>query len=255
MSILASELKAFAATSHPTADAQNSGGPIQDDGHASGGYLVEYTDIAANDDLEYVSDGADTRNAVVDGRDAAGVAVQETKTLNGVTTVNGTQVFERVSRIELSAKDAARTATVKRQPGGATVKALGINIRGVTRTFIGATTPAAGSTKRYELVYLKNTNGTLTLTTAQVRLTTDPALKIKMAVRGSKGDHATALTDRVQATPPESLTFVDDNTYQAVPTNTLAAGERIGVWVEQTLTSGDASFKDTFTLELSGNTT
>lgn len=256
MPIAASDLKCWAAASRPTADAQTTGGVIQDAAHASGGYRVEFTDLAANDDVEALSDGADTRTVTVTGRNAAGAIVTDSITLNGTTPAQaGTpNTFERILRVELSAKDASRTVTVRRAPTGATIATVAPNELGTTRMFYDAQAPASGTTKRYELIYLKNQHGTLTLTNAKVVLSADPASKIKIAVRGSKGDAGT-IADRVQGSVPEGLTVSDDSVEVAVPTGTLAAGERIGVWVEQSIASADSPFKNTFDVQLKGNTT
>jgi len=74
---------------------------------------VVFTDIAATGTVGvYSSDATDTQNVTITGRDSSGVIVSETLTLNGTTKVSGTQNFERILKIVLSAA-AAGTVTVE----------------------------------------------------------------------------------------------------------------------------------------------
>lgn len=246
MPITSAELILFGSANRPEDDATASGGAIATT------VRPVFTDFTGNQTIRVSSDGADTRTVTIDGRNTAGANVTEVLTLNGTTPVNGTQVFERISSVDLSATDAARTVTV--QTNEATPQTIGTippNELGFYRMFRNSASDPAAAKVRYEKVFWKNTNASLTLNQAQVTLTADPAAKIRMGVATTKND-TTSVANRLTA--PTGITFVDDNVAQAVPGNTLEAGSAIGVWIEQTLAAGDAAQKTTFTLKLDGTT-
>jgi len=107
----------------------------------------------------------------------------------------------------------------------------------------------------YEKVFLKNTHGTLTLTTAKVKMTTEPASASDtlFAVEDAVDDTGTS-TNRL-TTPSGVGTFRQLDVEEPVPGNALAAGEAIGVWLRVDLAAGNAAIKDDITLQLLGNTT
>jgi len=246
MAIIASELVAYQAVNHAQDDTSTQGGAVVTTG------LVEFTDIAANDDLEVLSSNAgDTMNMTIFGRSAAGALVSETKALTGTTAAIFATlgVIERVMKITL-ASAAAGTVTVRRSVAGATVIALAPGKLSTRRFFYDAASQV-GSTTRYEKFFFKNENASLSLTTAAIKLTADPATTIRVGCAPAVDDTATA-TNRVTA--PASVTFVDDNVSQSVPGGTLAAASVIGVWAEMVRGAAAAAIKNTFTVELSGNT-
>jgi len=247
MPIAASDLKAYQAANMPENDSATVGGAIVTTG------LVEFTDVAANDDLEALSDNAgDTMNLTLTGRSAAGAIVSETKALTGVTAA----IFSTLGVIErflkaLLASNPAGTITIRRSVGGATVATIPPAKTSVRRLFYDAASEA-GSTTRYEKLFMKNEHGTLTLTNAALKLTADPAATIRIGAAPSVDDSATATNRK---TAPASVTFVDDSVSQGVPGGSLAAGAAIGVWAEMVRGAGAAAIKNTFTVELSGTTT
>jgi len=245
MPIVSGDLKAYGSANMPEGDATTSGGAIAPT------VLIEFTDLAANDSVGAVSsNGADTMNVTVTGRNIAGAIVAEVITLNGTNRVAGSQVFERILKVVV-ATAAAGTITVTRNTGGAPVVAIPATKLVVRRMFYDAASEA-GSTIRFEKLFLKNEHATLTLTNARIRLTADPQSRIRIGAAPTKDDTASVANRK---TSPSSITFVDDNVYQDVPGTTLEAGAAIGVWVEMNLPGGDAAFKNTFTVELSGTTT
>jgi hypothetical protein len=244
MSIAASDLLIFQAANHAQDDAATQGGAIATAGK------VEFTQLTANVTPAMISDGADTRNCTITGRDATGAIVSETKALNGAVEVVFATTFERMLKIVLASGDASRTVLVKQGSGGATRATLGPNITSQRALFYDSSS-AAGIVIRYEKFFFKQNHGTLTLNNAAVTLTADPAARIRVGCAPSKGDSATA-TNRITA--PASVTFVDDSVAQGVPTGALAAGETIGVWAEENLPASDAANRTTFTAQLSGTT-
>jgi hypothetical protein len=253
MPIVAADLKAFLPVNRPEDDTVTAGGIIQDEDHASGGAKPEFTDIAADDDLEAVSDGADTRTLTITARDAGGAIVSEALALNGTSAVvfSTMGVVERFMKGVLGTLDGTRTVTIRRSVGGATVATLGPNVTEAKRMFYD--NASAGTQQiNFELIYLKNDHATLDLTNAKVQITVDTEGVIRQGIHTAKGSAGT-ITNRATA-PGGGVTFVADSTQQSVPTTILAAQEHIGVWIEQDLAIDYAAFKSTFTVELAGNT-
>lgn len=244
MSIVAADLICYNAINQPTDDTA-AGGAGRDVDSRPG-----FTQLAANDDTEYVSTSAsDTMNSTVNGRDATGATVAETLTLTGVTIKTGTQVFERILDQRL-VSDAIGTITFRRQPAGATIYTIPIGERGTSALFKRSAS-SSGIVIRYDKLFWRNNHATLTLTSAKVRLSADPDARIRVGVHTSKGDTAT-ISNRLTA--PGGITFVDDNIDQDVPGTTLEAVTDIGVWFEENLPASDPPHRTTFTTQLSGAT-
>lgn len=246
MAIVSGDLVGYQAASMAEDDASTTGGAIATAGK------IEIADIAATDTTEVLSDGADTRDVTIYGRNAAGAIVSETMTLNGTTPVNGATQFERIMKITLSASSGTRSVTVRRATGDTLIATLGPNVTSQRRLFYDASSNPSSIKIRYEKAFYKNTHGTITLTTAAVTLTADPAARYRIGCAPSVGDSAT-VTNRLTA--PASVTFVDDSVSQSVPGGSLVAGQAIGVWIEQNLPANDPPHKSSFTIELSGATT
>lgn len=247
MPITASDLKGYLSANMPENDTATSGGAISTAGK------FEATDLAANDTLEALSSNAgDTMNLTLHARNAAGAIVSETKALSGTTAVSFTTLGTVKDFLRgLLASAAAGTVTIRRAGGGATVATLEPGITKVIRLFYDSTSEAAQAI-RYEKVFLKNTHATLTLTSAAVKLTSDPAARYKIGLATAVDDTGSVANRK---TAPSGVTFVDDNVSQSVPGGQLAAGSAIGVWVQQDLPANDAAHDSTVTLELSGSTT
>lgn len=243
MPIASSDLKAYSAANVPEDDVSTSGGAIA---------LTSQPDIAqmaASDTLSVVSsDAGDTTQTVtVTGRNAAGAILADTKTLNGTTPVSITGTFERVLKVVLSGTTTGNV-TLSRATGGATVALIEAG-QTKSHVFFQRSASEASSVERYEKFFWKNTHGSLSLNDAEVTLTADPASRIKIALATSKDDSGSVANRK---TAPGGLSFSDDSVDLAVPTGALAAGEAIGVWVEQDLLADDSPIKNTFTTQLAG---
>lgn len=251
MAISASDLKAWGSVGCPEDDTSSSGGAIQDDNHASGGVRVQFTQPAATDEAEVLSDGADTRTITVTGRLASGAIDSEALVLNGTTPVTGTKAFERILKAVASAKDGTRTVTVRRADNSAEIGIIGPNVLSFRIMFYDAASES-GQATRYELVYLQNDHGTLTLNAAKVKLSSDPQSRLHIALANAVGD-VSAVSNR--KTEPGSIgSWTDDNVDVSVPGNALAAQGRIAVWLRQQLPASDPAFKNTWQLTLAGTT-
>jgi hypothetical protein len=248
MSITSSELICYGSASRPTADTGTVGGAIDAVNRPV------FTQMTANSALEVVSSSAsDTTQVVtVTGRDATGAFVTCTATLNGTTAVAlaPTTTFQRILSCSLSANGVG-TVTLRNTSAGTTWGTVPIGERGFYSMFTNAVS-GASSTVRYEKLFWKNTDSTLSLTSSTVTLTADPSSITQIGLPSTINDSGTA-TNRVTA--PSSVTFVGVGVAQSVPNSgSLTAGSGIGVWVSQTLAINAAPLQSTFTTQLAGNT-
>lgn len=244
MPIASTDLIALGSLNRPEDDTATVGGAIDIDNRPV------FTQLAANDTVQVKSDNAGdtTQNVTITGRDAAGAFVSEVLgPLTGLTLVVGTQTFERVLKVVMDA-DAVGIITVERTTGPTLIETIPVGERGFYGLFIKSVSES-GATTRFEKFFWKNNHGSLTLNSATVELTADPAAKIRMGLEAAKDDSNTA-ADR--KTAPGGVTFVDDNVSQAIPGNTLESASAIGTWIELALTADDSPVRDTFTTELAG---
>jgi len=246
MSITSAELIAYGAANKPQDDVSADGGAID------ATYRPVFTQLGANDTLDYVSsNNADMMNITAEGRDPTGALVFETVALNGTTTVHGVQVFERVLKVSL-ASAAAGTVTVTAHTAAITVGTIPPGEIGFYALFIGSFSSSVEEI-RYEKIFWKNTDGSLTLTSSQVTLTADPESVINIGLAAAVNDSVSVAN---RFTAPAGVTFVGVGVAQNVPGGgNLAAGSAIGTWIKQDLPIAHAAFKDTFTTQLSGLTT
>lgn len=254
MPIVADDLKQYLGESVAEDDVSAVGGAIQDTDHVSGARRPISVALGADDAFSVVSDGADTRTVTITGRLPTGVIDSEALVLTGATIVNGAKTFERILKVVLSAKDAARTVTVARVGGAQEVMAtLGPNVLSEHRLNYDLTAEA-GAKVVYEAVYLKNEHATLALTAAKVELVSHPgAGDIDIAVEGAVNS-AASIANRETA-PAGGLTFQEDGTQIAVPGGQLGPGDHIQVWLRTSLAGSNAAFKGTAEVKLSGSST
>jgi hypothetical protein len=243
MSILAAELIVFGPASRPIDDVSTSGGAIDLDVRPS------FTQIAATDNIEVLSSnvGDTTQTLTVQYRNAAGAFLTENINLNGTTPVTSVASMERVLGARLGA-DAAGIVTVRRATGDTLIGTIPIAEREFYASFRKSAS-AASPLVRYEKVFCKNTNGSLTLNDADVTLTADPDAKITIGLAATKDDTG-SVVDRLTA--PGGVSFSDDNVALAVPGATLESGVAIGTWVKQSLIADDVPYKSSYTLRIRG---
>lgn len=242
MPIAATDLVKYGSASRPSDDVSTTGGAIDTTDRP------DITQLTANAVIAVISDGADTRTVTVQGRNAAGAIISDVITLNGAVEAVGVLTFERILTITLSASSGTRTVTVRQGAGGATRATIGLNETTRTSLFRQSASEA-GITLRYEKTFWRNNHATLTLNSAQVRLTADPDARIRLGLATTINDTATVANRKAA---PAGVTFVDDNVFQTVPGGVLTAGDRIGVWWELNLPANDAAHRTSATDELSG---
>lgn len=249
MPIASTDLVAFASANMPDTDAGSNGGAIDTLRR------IDFTQIAANDDIEVVSTAAgDTQNCTIEGRNAAGQIVSETKALTGTTAAifSTLGVVERVLKVEL-ASAAVGTITVRRSVAGATLRTIPIGERGFMALFRKAASDPAVQKDYFTKVFVKNNHGTLSLLSAMVKQSADPDARITHLLAAAVNDSATS-TNRVTAPATADTQDPDtfDDTDKAVPGTDLAAGAAIGVWLRLRLPAADTPHRSTYDLQLSG---
>lgn len=246
MSILVSELILYNAANMPTDDTSLCGGAVSTLGRPV------FTQFSVNAVVAVLSDGADTRTVTIVGRDTTGMQVTTVLTLNGTTEVVGAQIYERILSVTLSAASLTRTVTIRQGAGGSTMATIPIGETAVNALFINAASASSPQT-RYMKTAWRNTNSSLTLTSGNVQLNADPSGKIAQGVATAIGETGT-VSNRTVA--PVGVTFVGVGTNQLIPTTgDLTSGSAIGVWWRQSLLANDAAQKNTFTAQITGNTT
>lgn len=245
MAIAATDLVAYASANHPADDTSTAGGAIEPK------VRIEFTQIAANDDIELISSSAsDTMNATIVGRNAAGAIVSETAALTGTTAkIFATLgVVERVLSVIL-ASDAIGVVTVRRSVAGATLSTIPIGERGFRALFRDAVSSPDAAKTYYEKLFLKNNHATLSLLSAVVTESADPSALLTFALAAAVNDTVT-IANRLTA-PAGGLTF--NGSAKNVPGTDLAAGAAIGVWLKLDLAQNNAPVESTYTLQLAGN--
>lgn len=251
MPIVAADLVLFNAATMPETDSGSSGGAID---------LLrrpDFTQIAANDDIEALSSSAGdtTQTVTIEGRTAAGTLISETKTLTGTTAIifSTLGVVERVLDVELSAT-CAGTITVRRSVAGATLRVIPIGERGFSMFARKTTSLTSGTQNYYFKAFLKNTHATLALQNSIVKQNADPDARIMHLPAATNDDTATS-TNRITA--PAAGDTLDPDTFDDADKSvgTLGAGVARGVWLRVQLPTSDTPHKTTYTLELTGEST
>lgn len=245
MSITAVELIAYSVASIPTDDVSTTGGAID------ATRRPVFTQISAAEHLKVSSSAADTRNCTVFGRDSTGTVVTETFALNGTTPVVSTNTYERIQSVNLASTN-ANTVTVAGNTSSTTFATIPPSETGFHMMFQNSF--STGTTQvRYEKMFWKNTDSTLTLTSSTMTLTADPSSLMNMGIETALNGTDT-VTNRFAA--PSGPTFVGTSTAQSLPSSgNLAAAATIAVWMKQSLASNNAAQKNNFTTQLAGNTT
>lgn len=252
MSVTAAEIITYASANMPEDNVSTSGGAIDTT------CKITYTDISTTDNVTVLSSNAGdtTQTVTVYGRDGTGTIVSEVLNLNGTTRVTGSQLFERISKIVVSASHTG-TITVTRDntPTFTEIATLESGILSVRRLFYNASADASGGSERsfYEKVFIKNTNGTTALTGVTIQENADPGANITFDLEDAVDDN-NSVSDRLNDAPTGMLgTFTGSD--KTVPGNDLGPGEAIGVWLKLTLAAGASPAKNTYTIRANGTTT
>lgn len=179
MSVVATDFRLYGAANMPEDDSSLVGGAVDLT------TKVVHVALAAADTIDLVSDDAGDTDQVYTlyGYDASGSKVTEDISANGLSTVNGAQTFERVTKIDKKSGSAlAGTITFTRHTGGSTIvtmesaadAAAGSEIDEIRTPFYGIASDPDNAKVAYEKVFFRNNNGTITLTDAVIRLMDGP---------------------------------------------------------------------------------
>lgn len=199
--------------------------------------------------ITLVSDGADTRNVVIEYRDATGAYQSETIALNGATPVTTVGTAAWFLKAKAASTSGSRTVTIT-SAGPVTLGTIPPNEKGFYITFINSASDPSSPKTRYEKMFWYNSDGTLALLTATITCTADPAANITSALAATLDDSATVAN---RLTAPAGLSFVGDGVAQNVPTGNLGPGHQVGLWVAQALTAANAPIRNTYTFTIAGN--
>lgn len=237
------DLVCFASLNMPADDTATSGGAIDLDTR------VVFSPLTADSIVEVLSSAAGdtTQQVTVRARRPDGTVVSQTVTLTGTTAVilNTLGQVSRILKVSMNA-DATGVVTVRRSVAGSTIGTIPIGERGFLAVHRESSASQSVQRDLYYKVFWRNTHGTDALNGALVSLLADPSNRATFALAASKGDSG-SVANRVTA---PALTFND--TAKAVPTNALAAGEHIGVWLKFTHPQGDTEYNSTVTLAIEG---
>ena len=217
---------------------------------------IVFTDIVADDVIEILSDnvGDTTQTVTIYGRNAEGELVSDALSLNGTTLVTGAISFERILKIVVSAAHAG-TITVRAATTDAEISAIESGVLEIRRPFYNAAADVGGGAARkyYEKVFFKNNHATLSLTTAQILEQADPSGKVAFDLESTLNGTDDNGVGNNRQVAPGGYTF-DSAAKNVANTQNHTALAGQGVWLELSLTAGDAAQKTSLTLRESGQT-
>ena len=179
MSVAASDLQVYGAANMPEVDSGTVGGAVDLS------IKVVFTDLAANDTIDFVSDDAGDTDQVyrVYGFNATGARITEDFDLAGLSLVTGSETFERINKVvKLSGSALAGTVTITEHSGGTTMATMespadagaGTEIAEVRKPFYNAASDPSSAKDLYEKVFFRNNNGVTTLVDAIISLMDAP---------------------------------------------------------------------------------
>lgn len=235
----------------------NSANMTTDSSSTTGGAIdtlrrPDFTQMSASDTVRIVSSAAGdtTQTVTITGRLADGSLASETLPLNGTVVVTSSNTYERLLKAEMSAT-AVGTVTVARTTGPTTIRVIPIGERGFQAMFQQLASSTTGATSWYEKIFVKNTNGSLALTSATVTINADPQAVFTFWLAASLNDSAT-VANRTTAPGGSAFTTGPQNVANS---QSLSSGSAQGIWMKLALAQNNAALKSTVTMEIDGNTT
>lgn len=253
MSLSATDLVFYGSASMPEDNSTTSGGAIDTT------TKIIFTDIATTDQVTVISSAAGdtTQTVTVYGRNAGGTIVSEDLSLNGTNRVTGAVAFERILKVVVNAAHTGTiTVTQDNSPTFTSIGTLESGVLTLRRLFYDSAADASGGSSRdfYEKIFIKNTNGTFTLSNAQIAEQSDPSANITFDLEDAVNDN-NSTASRLN-TAPTGMSSSFNGTTKTVPGGgNLIAGAAIGVWLKLTLAAGASAAKSTYTLRTTGTTT
>lgn len=245
MSIVPSDIVIYSSQNMPQDDSSVAGGVI------NSGIRVVFEDITNTGVINAVSDNAlDTGNITVVGRDTVGIITSDTFQLNGISSVAGTQNFERIISCSVD-QIASGNISVS---GNISLGSIYQNESGFTRPFYDATAnPNGGANKTlYEKVFIKNNNTTNALLNATVQeISSGLYSKIEFGLEKSQ-NYNESVANRLTA--PTGVTSYGSGISGVSNTN-ISPLDAQGVWLKFQLDAGDPAQDSFYQLQIAGGTT
>lgn len=115
---------------------------------------------------------------------------------------------------------------------------------------------ATAGTVEYRCIYVKNTNGTLTLIAPKVFIQTNtPSTTTTVAIGlGTAAINGTEQTVANETTAPAGVSFSEPANFAAgLSIGDLAVGATRSIWIRRTVTAGTAAVADSFTIAVQGD--
>lgn len=257
MSVIASDIKVYAASGTPEDDSTLAGGPI----NLTTRVLFDDVSLAnvpsaegGDGTLRYTStnNGDSGVSVVAYGRNTAGSLVQETGVLgnSGVLTT-GTQVFERILKVTSEAHD----YDVQVQDSDANViLTMESGITTVRRPFYNVSSSPSEDKVYYDKVFVKNCNESLALLNVSIIESADPSTFIEYALSDEINDSDTFTNRLTQptATGAGGFSSTTKTLLANAGTSDLGPGSGIGCYLSLSLPSGQAAAKTYYTMQISG---
>jgi hypothetical protein len=244
VSVQSSDLVIYNALNNPTTDSATGGGAIDTLRRP------DFTQMSSTEKIDVKSSNAGdtTQTVTLTGRTSDGTLASETLTLNGTTIVTSANTYERVLIANLSATTTG-SITVSGHTSSTTFRTIPAGERGFQAIFQQGASDPSVQKDYFNKVFIKNTNGSLALTSATVKENADPDARITFSLAASLNDSAT-ITNRLTS-PGGSFTSGTQNVANG---QSLSSGSAQGVWLDLTLPAADASHRTTYTLEIDGQT-
>jgi hypothetical protein len=244
MSLASSDLIFYGSANMPENGSSTVGGAIDTTTRVDPSSTSLFNSMSGGKvDIASSNAGDTTQTVTITGRSSAGSIISETLSLNGTTTVNGTNTYDRLMKVVVSG---AHTGTITlTKHGGSTICSLLTGELTMRRPFYSDAADAGGGSSRtfYEKIFLKNTNGTFAALSLQVTLSANPSGFIQFGLAASVGD---SLTTTNNTTAPAGISFGTGAVN--CPGTDLQPGIAIGIWISETLAAGTAAGVNTFTL-------
>ena len=246
MSIVSSNLVIYTASNKPTNDSSTAGGAINSSIRAT------FDDPSSAATVKFVSASAlDVQNVAVTGRNAAGTITSETLALSGTTTVTSSNTYERILTCVL-ASGAAGVITASGN-GVNKITDIPAGESGFCRPFYDATASASVSKTLYDKIFVKNNNGSSTLSSAKViEVSSGLYSNINFGLENTKQSNQTT-TDRTTA--PTGIGGGFGVGPSGMVDSELTAGDYQGLWLKLSLSAGESATNSFYQVQISGTTT
>jgi hypothetical protein len=248
MSVSGADLVVYMSNNKPTSDSTLAGGDINS-------YIrATFDDPSSTVVINFSSTSAlDIQNVSVTGRNAGGSITSETIALNGTSTVATSNTYERILTCVLS----SGAAGIVTASGNGVNKLTDIPATesGFCRPFYDATASSSVSKTLYDKVFVKNNNGTSTLNNATlIEVSSGLYTKIDFGLEDIQNSSQTVAN---RTTAPTGLGG-GDLLYGVGPSgmvgDELVAGNYQGVWLELSLSAGEAATNSYYQVQVSGTT-